>query len=217
MNSALIGLITADTNCRSWLYSHSIRLALAPEELLFRQGEQNRHLFHVDRGVFKLTRLLEDGREQITHLAKRGDLLGAPSFFGKGTLDASAIAMANGLVTVIEADQLGEALRLFPSLSSSLLASLAERVTQMTAHLERLTSRTPEQRVAGYLIDELNNRPKFVESFVLAMKKSDLAIYLGMTPETFSRSLKKLEDRRMIEVNGREIRIKHQDAILAMS
>jgi len=41
----------------------------------------------------------------------------------------------------------------------------------------------------------------------LPVKKGDLAVLLGATPEAFSRMLKKLKDDGVIDIDGRKIKI----------
>ena len=60
-------------------------------------------------------------------------------------------------------------------------------------------------RILAYLNDLANEQGK--NEVKLELKKKDLASYLGITPETFSRKLKELEKDGKIEVHGRWIKM----------
>ena len=62
-----------------------------------------------------------------------------------------------------------------------------------------------KERILAYLNDLANEQGK--NEVKLELKKKDLASYLGITPETFSRKLKELEKDGKIEVHGRWIKM----------
>jgi CRP/FNR family transcriptional regulator len=80
----------------------------------------------------------------------------------------------------------------------------------MTDLAESLSLRDVETRLIFYLSEELKARgipPKDGVEFELPIGKNVLASRLGTVPETFSRTLKKLQDDGLIDVHGKRIRI----------
>jgi CRP-like cAMP-binding protein len=76
--------------------------------------------------------------------------------------------------------------------------------------VESLSLRDVEARLVLFLYEELKNRgisPKDGVALELGVSKNVLASRLGTVPETFSRTLKRLQDEGLIAVRGKQIRI----------
>jgi CRP/FNR family transcriptional regulator len=64
------------------------------------------------------------------------------------------------------------------------------------------------QKIANFLLDiraRLHRAGKADDQFALPMAREDIANYLGITPETVSRVLAKLQQGGLIEANRRSI------------
>jgi CRP/FNR family transcriptional regulator len=80
----------------------------------------------------------------------------------------------------------------------------------MTDLAESLSLKDVETRLIFYLSEELKARgipARDGAELELAIGKNVLASRLGTVPETFSRTLKKLQDDGMIDVRGKRIRV----------
>ena len=68
-----------------------------------------------------------------------------------------------------------------------------------------------DERLATYLLD----LAKVAESdqVVLPMKMKELALFLGTTPETLSRKLKRFEEKQWIRRNKRTVWLLDQDQL----
>jgi CRP/FNR family transcriptional regulator len=86
-----------------------------------------------------------------------------------------------------------------------LIGALSKRIKYLINMLENLTLSDLSTRFLNY-IKTLAEQKKSDE-IVLPVKKGDLAILLGATPEAFSRMLKKLKDDGIIEMEGRKIKL----------
>ena len=84
------------------------------------------------------------------------------------------------------------------------------RLRQFVNRIESLAARPAPARLAARLLElawEQGAKGEFADRVVLPSSKSDLARTLGMTPETFSRLLKKLEKRGQFNWDGKSIRL----------
>ena len=92
-----------------------------------------------------------------------------------------------------------------PDLSLKLLNNFGEKLVAIEHNSVLRNTLDAKERILAYLNDLANEQGK--NEVKLELKKKDLASYLGITPETFSRKLKELEKDGKIEVHGRWIKM----------
>ncbi|HEY6073185.1 MAG TPA: helix-turn-helix domain-containing protein, partial [Anaerolineales bacterium] len=76
--------------------------------------------------------------------------------------------------------------------------------------VDSIALRDVETRLVRYLSDEMRSRGVPIKDgavYELDVTKNVLASRLGTVPETFSRTLKKLQEEEKIRVKGKQIRI----------
>ncbi|AWB22814.1 nitrogen fixation protein FixK [Methylobacterium currus] len=169
------------------------RLTLDKGQTLFGQGEPAGAVYNVIDGTLRLSRLLPDGRRQVMGFALPGD------FLGLALQDVRSVsAEALGPVRTCrfarkDFDALVEA-------KPHLLRSLHERAGHELALAQEqmllLGRRTAEEKVAAFLLGLRDRYARTGRSSVtveLPMGRQDMADHLGLTIETVSRMLTRLD------------------------
>lgn len=178
-------------------------------QALYRTGSIFRSIYAVRSGSFKTEVSNRDGLVQITGLKIAGDLLGLGGVFSdRYTCDA--IALEDSTVCVIP---------------YSLLEGVCHDLDVMQRHVHRMLSReivrgsnlmmllgtmTEEQRVAAFLLDLLRRhraRGYSATEISLRMTRREIGNFLGLKLETVSRAFSKLQRKKLIETERKEIRI----------
>jgi CRP/FNR family transcriptional regulator len=99
-------------------------------------------------------------------------------------------------------------LRRQPELAMRMLGSMSSHLRALVGQLEDLTLRDVETRLANWLIKRCANpdsdRPAHIE---LTMTKRVLAAELGTVSETFSRTLAKFREQKLLTVKGKIVTI----------
>jgi CRP/FNR family transcriptional regulator len=188
----------------------TIRRVLAKEHV-FCEGDTRDHVFRVEEGVIAVYKTLPDGRRQIIDFAYPGDLIGL-GVLGEHVLSAQATVpakvrclSATALERLAETDA-GLALKLYKSVCQELAATRSLLVT--------VGQRSAIERVAAFLV-ALHRRTGTEESSTvnLAMRRSDIADLLGLTIETVSRSLTKLRNMAIIDIEHGGTRVQLRDLV----
>jgi CRP-like cAMP-binding protein len=170
--------------------------------VLFHEGDSADALYEVVTGVFRATKVFQDGRRQVVAFAYPGDVIG----FGHGEayrFDCDALTPAR--VQVTARGDLGQAMRSRPELGEKLLAMAAGEVASMHDLSVLLCRKSAMERIAGFLLSLASRTGKLGNDkrVSLPMCRADIADHLGLTIETVSRNLTKLKVRRIVDLPDR--------------
>ncbi len=138
-------------------------------------------------GQFKLTKVNERGDEMILRVVSKGEVI-SPMHFSH-YYDVSAEFVKHTTLFYLSEDKVNELIKSSPLFAKNIINMLAESIQSlmMTAEVWRL--KNTKERLGWFLASvNGNNLGK------LSISKSLLASYLGMTPESLSRALRKLKN-----------------------
>ncbi|MEQ8601665.1 MAG: helix-turn-helix domain-containing protein [Devosia sp.] len=170
--------------------------------VLFHEGDSADTLYEVVTGVFRATKVFQDGRRQVVAFAYPGDIIG----FGHGEayrFDCDALTPAK--VQVTARGDIGLAIRSRPELGERLLAMAAGEIASMHDLSVLLCRKSAMERIAGFLLSLAGRTGRLGNDLrvSLPMCRADIADHLGLTIETVSRNLTKLKLRGMIDLPSR--------------
>ena len=173
---------------------------------IFRTGDPFSAIYAVRGGIVE-TRLVDDnGREQVLGFHLPGEMVGLNAIH-PAKYPCDAVALDTVFVCRFS----------FPA-----LATLATRMPGVQAELFRLLSAdigkasllsgdfSADERLAAFLLglaERFAARGLPARSFQLAMSRADIANSLRRAPETGSRVLRRLQDRKLLRVQGREVEL----------
>lgn len=173
-------------------------------DTLFHAGDSPTACATLISGALKISSLDEDGVERLLSLVHPAGFVGemfAPQ------ANHSIIALADSEVCVFPARKYEEALERFPALGRALLRRSTEDLYRSRALIDLMGRRTALQKVAGLLkamaeaASESPCHPAFV--FDLPLSREEVAGMLGLTIETVSRQLGRMEKQGAIRREGR--------------
>jgi len=180
------------------------------KEAVFREGDRADGFFIVASGKVKVFKLSGEGKEQILHVLEAGQTFAEAVIFEGGGYPAHAETLNDAELLFLPKRPFVDLLERHPKVAIRMLASLSRWVKRMTDLAESLSLKDVETRLVFYLSEELKARgipAKDGAELELAIGKNVLASRLGTVPETFSRTLKKLQVDGLIDVRGKRIRI----------
>jgi len=182
-----------------------------PGEVIFSQGEEASAFWVLLKGQVVVFRVGPDGREQILRIVHPGESFAEAAALSQGPFPASARAMAHSAVVRFPAAEFARLLQDSPQLAINVILALSELLRGFTALVDALALRDVSARVAKYLLDLAARKGD--EAVTLDIPKHVLAARLGTVSETLSRTLRRLRDQGVVQVNGRQIRILNRTAL----
>ena len=159
--------------------------------VLFLQDEPAERFFVIFDGWVKLFRETVAGDESVIAVFTAGESFAEAAIFDKAVYPVSAMTVDDSRLLVVPAGSFVTKLREDSDYALNMMASMSRHLRGLVRQIEQLAAKSSTERLAGFL---LRLCPADTESAVvsLPLEKSLIAGRLGMQPETFSRSLKKL-------------------------
>jgi CRP-like cAMP-binding protein len=187
---------------------HDIRpKTVHKDEVILRHGDAAEGLWLVLKGWIKLTRQTPDGKESIIGLCTDGDIFGEAALFPHANYPYHAQSLAEHTeLSVIPSYIIRKLIAENAALSNTIMALLNERTSQVQLKLEHMTTMSAAQRFGCFLLRLCHTQENGAKTLQIPVEKHVLAAYLGMKPETLSRSQQQLKPLG-ITVNGHDINV----------
>lgn len=176
----------------------------AGEELVADDSEVKSYA-NVMRGVIKLSKMLEDGRQQVVGLQFAPDFLGR-LYAREHKVTAEAASEVD--LCLIPKVALEKLVAENPALERRLFEQTLRELDEARDWMVTLGRKTAGEKVASFIhlvalhIDPANGAPGggVAVKFDLPLSRADIADFLGLTIETVSRQITRLRKEGIIEV-----------------
>lgn len=172
-------------------------------DVLFHAGDEAPGFATLISGVLKISSVDADGVERILSLVHPAGFVG--EMFAP-VAHHDVVAVADSQVCIFPADRYERIVDRYPALGKALLRRSSEDLFASRSLIDLMGRRTAIQRVAGFLMamaDAASSSPCHPASyFELPLSRGDMAGMLGLTIETVSRQIGRLEKDGAIRRKG---------------
>ncbi len=174
------------------------------------EGEPAEALYFVVSGVVKVFKTSADGREQILQIVHPGEsFMDVPIFDGEPN-PASAQAMGPVVLYGMKNSDMGVILRTHPQVSLNVIHVLSQKLRHLVSLVEDLSFKHVTARLAKILLEYAGDgagpaKPRLTQQEMAAMA--------GTAREMIGRSLKELEDEKIIRLEHHRIVVTDKKAL----
>ncbi len=172
-------------------------------ETLIAAGDQNIACATLISGALKIASYDNEGTEHILSLVHPAGFVG--EMFAP-VANHDIVALTDSTLCVFSRTDYEAAIAEFPALSTALLRRSAEDLFETRALIDLMGRRSAQARVAGLLVamaKAASHSPCHpVDRFELPLSRGEIASLLGLTIETVSRQLSRMERFGAIKKNG---------------
>ena len=177
-------------------------------EYLFHEGDPAQGFYVVQRGAVNVHRVNAAGKEQVIHVFRTGESFAEATLATRQGYPADARALEPTQVLLVQKEGILALLKRQPDLALRMLGSMSSHLRVLVGQLEDLTLKDVETRLANWLMkrcpDASSGKPVRIE---LGMTKRTLAAELGTVSETFSRTLAKFREQKLLLIKGKTVTI----------
>lgn len=184
-----------------------------PGETLFRQGDDCPGVFIVGSGLIRVFKLAPSGKEQVLHLAGPGATFAEAAVMGGFACPAFAQAVEASTVALLSSADFTRFLAGDHQACIDLLAGLSGWLHHVVDLLEDITLRDAAGRLGRHLLSSAGADG----SVVLPSMRKHLASQLNLTPETLSRTLRRLAEDGCIASERDSIRVVDRERLEAVA
>ncbi|HIJ38877.1 MAG TPA: cyclic nucleotide-binding domain-containing protein [Rhodospirillaceae bacterium] len=190
-NTALFAVLD-DPTCAA-LLDQAFVSDYAESELLFNKGDAADRFFVVLAGRVHLFALTENGDQTIIEVIAKGESFAEAAIFARGDYPLNAEVISGTRLLNIPAKPFLRRVASQKGLAAQMLGSLARWERRLINEIADLKNRSPVQRLGLFLIALAPPGQTNRLELHLPLAKGNLASRIGVTPESFSRALKRLE------------------------
>ena len=179
-------------------------------DTVFHYGEPCEEFHVVVTGQVKLFALSQTGQEKVIELVGPGHSFAEALMFTSKPYILNAQALSSTLLLTVSKQAIVSEIERDPRFCLRMLAGISRRLHGLVHDIESGALQSGVQRVIGYLLREHEmSESANDETFTVALpvSKATIASRLSLTPEYFSKVLRELEEKGLIEMDKRDIRI----------
>lgn len=178
-------------------------------ETIFHEGSIPHGLHCINSGKIKLVKLGEQGKEQVVHLAKDGDVLGYRSILSEENYSASAVCLEDSSICFIPKNVFTKMLDSNGGFSLKIMKELSAEVGEARKTMLNLAQKPVRERVAEALLflKQTYGLEKDNQTLNVSLSREDLANIVGTATETVIRFLSEFKNDNLIELDGRKIKL----------
>lgn len=178
--------------------------------ILFDEGDTINGVYCVKDGICKLSKLSENGKDQIVKMVVKGQLIGQRSLVSDQSSNLQATALNDMEVCFIPKSEIIADLQKNPKFSYNMLQDMARDLKEADNIIVNMAQKSVRQRLAETLIyihESFGTNPDGTLSVLLS--REDFANIVGTATESAIRVLSQFKKDGMISTQGKHIKIEN--------
>ena len=185
-------------------------------QVIFYEGNHSNGLYCIYKGKVKISKLGEDGKEQIVRFAKENDILGYRSMLSKEPYHGTATAMEDCYVCMVSKDRFNQVLEQDAKLSMNVIQLLSKDLRNAEQLLIDVAQKSVKERIAESIIklERTFGLKEDGKTLDVILTRSELADMAATTTETAIRTLAPLTEEALISLNGKAILIENKSQLI---
>lgn len=162
-------------------------------DIILLAGQEGGALYFVRRGLVKVFKTSEEGKEQVLRLVGAGHTFNDVPAFDGGPNPASVMAMEPTVVYVTSGVQLRRLIAERPGVAEATVRVLASALRYMVTLVEDLSFRHVRARIAKILLEQDDQHSEDDEQPQRRLTQQEMAAMAGTAREMVGRALRELE------------------------
>jgi CRP/FNR family transcriptional regulator len=180
--------------------------------MLFNESKSPQGVHLLVSGKVKLFTTDAQGREQIIHLARPGDLMGYRAVLGSDCYSCSAAALEDAETWLIPRNTFLSLLDTNAAFSHAIIRLLTAELRHAEHHLAGLARKPVKSRLAEalLLLADTYGFEADGETLAISLTREEIAGLVGTATETAIRLLNSLKDDQLVATSGKKIRLQNK-------
>jgi CRP-like cAMP-binding protein len=187
-------------------------------DILYNEGTRISGFFCIHSGIIKVFKTGFDGKEQIIRFAKKGDFIAYRSVLSNELACTSAKVIEDSQVCFIPSEILLELSKENSTFALELLKLACHELGEANSFITDIAQKTVRERLAEILLLLVHDFGLDNNQYLnISLTREELANIVGTATESVIRLLSEFKTDKMVELNGRRIRILNIKALEKIS
>ncbi|MBK7132160.1 MAG: Crp/Fnr family transcriptional regulator [Bacteroidales bacterium] len=187
-------------------------------DILYQEGNRISGFFCINSGIIKVFKTGFDGKEQIIRFAKPGDIIAYRSVLSNELACTSAKVIEDCHVCFIPSEILIQFIKSNSTFSLELLRLACHELGEANSFITDIAQKTVRERLAEILLLLVHEFGLDDEQYLnISLTREELANIVGTATESVIRLLSEFKSDKMVELNGRKIRILNKKGLEKIS
>jgi CRP/FNR family cyclic AMP-dependent transcriptional regulator len=159
-------------------------------EYVFMEGDEREAVYFIRRGLIKIFKVDEQGREHIVNILGAGQMFPHVGFFQEGPYPGTAQAMERSILLAIRTAAFDNLLVEYPDIARKVMRVMGQRILQLQAKLQELAVFDARERVVALIRHFAEEHGEVRPDGVylrLPVTHGEMARMVGMTRESVNR------------------------------
>jgi CRP/FNR family transcriptional regulator len=187
---------------------------------LYYEGTRPLGIFCINGGVVKVYKTASNGKEQIIHLAQKGDFLGYAALLGEENYTNTAMIIEDAKICFIPRESFLNTLFTNSKFFKRITMALSHEIGVMEEKLTDATQKSIRERLA-YLLLQLAQSYGIdggeSQRIDLVLSREEIAGMVGTATESVIRLLSEFKKDNLIELEGKRIIVKDKRGLARLS
>lgn len=177
-------------------------------QILYNEGGRISGFYCIHKGIIKVFKTGLDGKEQIIRFAKPGDIIAYRSVLSNEPACTSAKVIEDSQVCFIPSEILIRLVKTNSSFAHELLKLACHELGEANAFITDIAQKTVRERLAEILLLLVHDFGLDPQNYLqISLTREELANIVGTATESVIRLLSEFKSDKLVELNGRKIRI----------
>lgn len=180
-------------------------------ETVFDEGDALNGIYCIKDGICKLSKLSDNGKDQIVKLVKKGELLGQRSLISEESTNLSAVAVEDMQVCFIPKQEILQFFNENNQFSLNMMKSVCGDLKDADDNMVNLAQKTVKQRLAETLLKlETDFGIHDDGSLKIQLSREEIAGMIGTATESCIRLLSEFNKEGWISLQGKKITLSNK-------
>jgi CRP-like cAMP-binding protein len=193
------------------IWKLSVEQSFRKNEMILFEDEPDTRLFIIIKGIIKLTRITEEGREFIFSFLGEGDFFGELSLLDDEIRSTNAVAVKDATILSFNRSDYVNIFRQFPQITLNLLREMTQRLRERDRMIKSMSLQNATGKVACTILrfaDDAGDINMGQVEIPRLPPHRDLANMVGTSRETISRAINWLTEEGYLQKVGSRLIIK---------
>ncbi len=175
----------------------------AKKTIIYKEGDTPGPVFLINKGKVKTWKMSSDGKEFVSGILSQGDFFGYISVLENKPYSDSATAIDDIELVIIPQPDFFALVTYNQQISAGFIRMLANNISEKEERLLGLAYNSVRARTASALY----NLQSKMQDGIIKVSRDNLAGLVGTSPESLIRTLSDFKTEKIIETDGKEIKI----------